>query len=100
MEMNKYPICSNQEIVVMQVAQNLKWHIECPICGKYNISFSLASSDINRFGEIHLISGAIRNLSEKGKEVELNEESIKNLLTSISVPSDPFESIDFQSSIR
>ncbi len=70
------------------------YEVSCQRCGNYQISGLLAGIGLQQYGNIHLISGIVRNRSEFGNPIELDTASIENIFDSNKIPDDPFDLID------
>ena len=68
--------------------------VTCPRCGRFRLSDHAYRSALNSAEKRPLVSGAIRNRSERGERVELRDSDLDRLLEGVKVPSDPFEAID------
>jgi len=92
----KCPICLNPATIT-PLSTGTAFNVSCKVCGKYLISYPVADSNELLYHEKrYLLSGAIRNLSEQGVKVEiLTLEDVETILDSVSVPSDPLETIDW-----
>jgi len=95
---DRCPICLKPTPVTL-LADTTKCNVSCKVCGDYWISMqaaaAAASGNLVLDEKRHILSGAIRNLSEQGVKVEiLKPENIETIKASVSVPSDPFERID------
>jgi len=70
------------------------YDVECPVCGKYRINRTSASSNLKDKYKMHLLSGALRFHSELGKMIEIDTSNINDIITSVPRPNNPIESID------
>lgn len=70
--------------------------VECPRCGDFSISRTLAHSDIEQaYGPRYLLSASLRNRYEQGNQQStLLTNTVENLLDIAREPSDPFDSMD------
>ena len=94
MNKKECPICSNPANVSSLDPLDQMFKVKCRICGEYRISH-----EADRFApqireKPHILSGIIRNRSEQGEKVSITTENIQTLLDSVSIPTDPFETID------
>jgi hypothetical protein len=91
--MAKCYLCLNTD-AIEQKANVDAYDISCPICGNYRIIGSAVGADLRVEGKRYLVSAAVRQRSDQGERILISENSVKRILESISVPSNPFESID------
>jgi len=92
------PICKLKDCTIMGVSGEAdRYFISCSHCGEFQISDIMKQGllDLSKYGPDYLLSGAIRNLYEKGQKIELfHEEDFKKILDSVKIPKDPFEKMD------
>lgn len=69
--------------------------VECPRCGKFELSDTLAASDFeSSFGPRWLLSSALRNQYELGEPIALDTTTVGELLKTVQEPNNLFRSID------
>ncbi|HLA63179.1 MAG TPA: hypothetical protein VK610_02040 [Rhodothermales bacterium] len=90
----KCPICNHQATTYLRDATLESFRVVCPRCGRFEISADAALSDLSEFGARYLLSGAIRNMSERVERVSLDLFSLAHLLEDTRIPRGPFEMID------
>jgi len=94
--LDKCPICKFGDCTIEQATDGrLILFVSCKRCGEFQISFICFKSDLKQYGEKHLLSGAIRNLYEKGEMISISfGEDFKKILDSTNEPKNPFEKMD------
>jgi len=92
------PICKLKNCTMMAVDSEAdRYFFSCNHCGKFQTSDIIKQGlvDLSKYGPHYLLSGAIRNLYEKGEKINLfNEEDLKKIIDSVKIPKDPFEKMD------
>ena len=88
------PICSKKAEVVRPPGGVDAYDIVCPRCGNFRISRTLASTNLEKYGERNIISGIIRNRYENGEKLELHTRLLSEITQTINIPDNPFELID------
>ncbi len=90
------PICKKPAHLTEGLSQGVKdiYVVSCEVCGKYQITRSASLTLPETLEQRLILSFAIRNRSERGEEVYISTEDVENILESVCVPSDPFETID------
>ncbi|MBA7667264.1 hypothetical protein ES703_75349 [subsurface metagenome] len=93
---NRCPICKFEDCIIKQATDGrLIRFISCKRCGDFQISETYFRSNLSKYGESHVLSGAIRNLYEKGEKINLfYEEDFKKILDSVKIPKEPFEVVE------
>jgi len=93
---DKCPICKFEDCTIKQATDGrLIRFISCKRCGDFQISEICFASDLSEYGESHVLSGAIRNLYEKGEKINLfYGEDFKKILDSTKIPKEPFEVVE------
>lgn len=68
-------------------------HIECKVCGEYNILASLAGKIAKSdFKDRYILSAALRDKNKRG--IDVNIEKTEDLISSVIPPDGPLDSID------
>jgi hypothetical protein len=93
---NTCPICLKTARIAFFVSSR---DVSCEVCGKYfcseAVAMAAAAGNLVPDEKRYILSGAIRNRSEWGENVEiLTKKDVETLLDSVSMPSDPLEAID------
>jgi hypothetical protein len=95
-DQDKCPICRFKDCKIKSPSGPRDiYSVSCKHCGDFQIEHNFLILDLTEFAPSYLLSGAIRNLYEKGQKIELfREEDFKRILDSVKIPKDPFEKMD------
>lgn len=89
------PICGQRPEHVHSESNRDVFHVKCPTCGEYSLSWrvqmSLPTLDQNKK---YILSGVIREETEYGNRIELLTTNIADILASASLPDGPLEAMD------
>jgi len=87
-------ICS-ADVTVGQIDNRDAFYVECPICGHYQISGSLAMSGSLGSSPSYKLSAAIRRMSLADEPpYYIDSQTVKTLPDSVTHPDNPFDAID------
>lgn len=91
---NICPFCQKEAEVSSCTGGRDCFNVTCRTCGRYEITGTDYSTDQRKYGELHILSGIIRNQYEEGIKVSLNTRTLENIKDTVTIPKDPFEIID------
>ena len=91
---NICPFCQKESLVKDSPGGEDSFHVECRRCGQYKITRSAFCTNPNKFGELYILSGIIRNRYESGEKLYLHTRSLENIIETVLIPKDPYDIID------